>query len=94
MAGVGRLDTFMPKLSFLQLIRVFAAEVLGYSVLACLLGLAFGALFPGYIKGTLDMSVGTFYEFLFLYFGVCVLIATPLMLIGAWGILRLFRKRG
>jgi len=83
----------MPKLSFLQLVKVFAAGLLGYSVLACSLALAIGALFPTYIKGRLDMSVGTFYQFLFFYFGVCVLIATPLMLIGAWGILRLFTKR-
>ena len=83
----------MPRLSFLQLTKIFAAGFLGYALLLSVLSLGTALLFPSFVKGRLDMSIHTFFETVFYYFGVLGLIATPLMLTGAWCVLRFVRKR-
>lgn len=83
----------MPKLSFFQLAKIFLAGFLGYAVLLCLLAVGTVIVFPRFVRGNLDMSPDTFYQMVFYYLGVSVLIATPLMLGGAWCVLRLFRRR-
>jgi hypothetical protein len=83
----------MHKLSFLQLTKIFAAGFLGYALLVSFLTLATALLFPAFIKGyPLDMSIHTFFETVFYFFGMLGVIAATLMLAGAWCILRVFRK--
>jgi hypothetical protein len=82
----------MPTLSFSQLAKVFAAGFVGYALVISLLSLATAVAFPDFVKGRMDMSLHEFFRMVFYYFGVLGLIATPLMLIGAWGLLRVFRK--
>jgi hypothetical protein len=84
----------MPKLSFLQLTKVFVAGFLGYALLVAVLSFGTALFFPSYIKsGWLDMSIHEFLKAIFFYFGILGAIATPLMLVGAWCILRLFSGR-
>jgi len=83
----------MPKLSFFQLTKVFVAGFIGYAVLLCLITIAVGVVFPDYVKLRFDMSIDTFLEMVFFYFGIFGFIATFLMLIGAWCILRLVSPR-
>ena len=84
----------MPKLSFFQLTKVFAAGFIGYAVLVSLVSVGAAVVFPEFVKAQFDMSIRTFLETIVFYFGFFGLIATPLMLIGAWCILRLVKHRG
>ena len=84
----------MPRLTFIQLTKVFAAGFLGYALLIAVLSFGTALLFPSYIKsGWIDMSIHEFLKTVFFWFGVFGVIATPLMLFGAWCILRWFRRR-
>jgi hypothetical protein len=82
----------MPRLSLFQLTKVFAAGFLGYAVLVTLFSVGIALLFPSYIIARFDMSIDTFLELLFVYLGFLGAMATFLMLIGAWVVLRLFRR--
>ena len=84
----------MPKLSFFQLTKVFVAGFIGYALLISLASIAAAVIYPDYIKLRFDMSIDTFLEMVFFHFGFLGLIATSLMLICAWAILRLLRPRG
>ena len=84
----------MPKLSFIQLTKIFVAGFLGYALLVSILSLGTALLFPSFIKGSpLDMSIGTFFQDVFYFFGFLGIIATLLMLVGAWFVLRIFRRK-
>ena len=83
----------MPTLSFFQLAKIFAAGFFGYAILLCLLTVGTVVLFPLYVSGDLDMSPDTLYRMVFYYLGVPVLIATSVMLVAAWGVLRFLRRR-
>jgi hypothetical protein len=84
----------MPRLTFIQLTKVFAVGFLGYALLIAVLCLGTALLFPSYIKGgRIDMSIHEFLKTMFICFGGFGVIATSLMLIGAWGLLRVFRER-
>jgi hypothetical protein len=84
----------MPKLTFFQLTKVFLAGFIGYALLISVASITVAVIFPDYVKLRFDMSIDTFLEMIFFYFGFLGLVATCLMLIGAWGILRLVRRRG
>ena len=86
--------TIMPRLTFFQLTKIFAAGFLGYALLVMLLSVGTALLFPGFVKGWLDRSIGTFYHEVFAYFGFFGIVSAVLMLVGAWGILRLAGKAG
>lgn len=73
----------MPKLSFLQLTKVFGAGFVGYTVLVSILSVSAAAAFPEYLKMRFDMSIDTFLTMVFFYFGFFGLVAMLLMLIGA-----------
>ncbi len=83
----------MPKLSFLQLTKIFGAGFVGYTVLVSVLSVGATVVFPDYLKKRFDMSLDMFLETMFIYFGLLGLVAMLLMLIGAWCILRLTRRR-
>jgi hypothetical protein len=83
----------MPRLSFLQLTKIFAVGILGYALLLCILSIGTVILFPNYVRGTLDVSPGNLYQTVFYFLGVPVLIASPFMLAAAWCVLHLFKKR-
>ena len=85
--------THMPKLSFLQLTRIFIAGFIGYAVLGSLVIIGAAVVFPDYVKGRFDMDIYNFLKMMFVYSGVFGLTVTPFMLIGARGILRLLRPR-
>jgi len=84
----------IPKLTFFQLTKVFGAGFLGYALLVTLGSISAAVIFPDYVKLRFDMSIHTFLEMVFFYCGFFGLVATSLMLIGAWFILRLFRPKG
>jgi hypothetical protein len=81
----------MPRLSFFQLTKIFAAGFLGYAAILAILSVGTALLFPSFVKSRLDMSIHTFYESIFYFFGFLGGVSTFLMLIGAWCVLRLFR---
>ena len=83
----------MARPTFYQLCKIFAAGLVGYLILLLFASLAFAALFPNFIKTRIDMSIGNFLEYVMVYFGLWGVAAAPLMLIGAWLILRIFRPR-
>jgi len=83
----------MPKLSFLQMTKIFVAGFFGYAVLGSLVTLGAAAVFPDYLKRHLDMDIPNFLSMMFVYFGLFGLIVTPFMLVGAWVVLRAFRRR-
>jgi len=84
----------MPKLTFLQLAKIFAAGFFGYALLISVAAVGIALLFPSFVKnGPLDMSIHNFLHEVFYYLGGFGIIATLLMLPGAWCILRLFRSR-
>jgi len=83
----------MMRLTFYQLCKVFAAGLVGYLILLLFASLAFAAFFPSFIKTRIDMSIGNFVEYVMVYFGLWGIAAAPLMLLGAWLILRIFRQR-
>jgi len=83
----------MPTLSLFQLAKVFAAGFVGYALFISVLSVGTAVAFPDFVKARLDMSLHEFFRMVFYYFGLLGLIATPLMLIGAWGFSRLFRPR-
>lgn len=83
----------MSRLSFFELAKVFGAGFLGYALLVTCLSVGTALFFPSYLTGGwLDMSIHEFFRTMFDYFGLFGLLATPMMLIGAWCILRLFRR--
>lgn len=86
--------TNMPKLTFFQLTKIFVAGFLGYALLVLLLSVGAANFFPGFVKGRLDMSIGTFYHEVFIYFGFFGMVSALLMLVGAWCILGLAGKAG
>jgi cyanate permease len=83
----------MLKLSFGQLAKIFAAGFLGYVLLLSLFSVGLAFLFPSFIKRQLDTSIDTFFETMFLVFGVWGILTTPIMLVGAWCVLRLLGLR-
>ena len=83
----------MPKLSFLQLTKVFGVGFIGYTVLVSIVSVGAAAAFPAYFKKRFDMSIDTFLTMVLFYSGFFGLVAMLLMLIGAWCILRLVRPR-
>ena len=83
----------MPNLTFPQLAKVFGAGFLGYAVLGSLTAVGVAFLCPGFINGTLDISVDTYLKTAFFYFGVLGVVVALLMFAGAWCILRLFGQR-
>ena len=86
--------TRMPNLSFLQLAKVFAAGFLGYVVLTSFAAFVVALAFPNFVNGDpLDMSIDMFFKTVFFHFGILGVVATLLMLVGAWCILRLFTRR-
>ena len=83
----------MPLLSLFQLTKVFAAGFVGYAMVVSLVSVGTAAFFPGYIKGRLDMSIELFFWMVFYYFGAFGIFVTALMVVSAWCILRLWRRR-
>ncbi len=84
----------MPKLSFFQLTKIFVAGFIGYALLVSLLSITLAVVFPHYIVRRFDMSIDTFFLMVSWYFGIFGIVATFLMLIGAWAVLRFSRLRG
>jgi hypothetical protein len=82
----------MARLTFYQLCKIFTAGLVGYLILLLFASLVFAALFPTFIKSRIDMSIGNFLEYVMFYFGLLGVAAAPLMLIGAWLILRILRQ--
>lgn len=84
----------MPRLSFIEVVKIFSAGFLGYALFVLILSVGTATLFPGFVKGRLDRSIYTFYQDVFAYFGFFGIVAAVLMLIGAWCILRLTGRKG
>jgi hypothetical protein len=59
----------MPRLTFFQLTKVFAAGFLGYALLISALSCGTALLFPSFIKtGWFDMSIHEFFKTIFYFF--------------------------
>jgi hypothetical protein len=83
----------LSEIRFATLAKIFALGSLGCAAITFLLVFASGAIFPRYIGDAFDMSVSTFWQISLVYLGCVLFITAPLMLLGAWVLLRLGRLR-
>jgi hypothetical protein len=83
----------LSDMRFATLAKIFALGFLGCAVITFLLVFAAGAIFPRYIRGAFDMSVSSFWQISLVYLGCVLFITAPLMLLGAWILLRLASLR-
>ena len=81
----------MPKLTFLQLVKVFAAGLFGYLVILITLSLMIELFFPHFMRSVLDFSPREFLK-LPIFFGVVGTVLATISLIAAWCFTRVFSK--
>lgn len=83
----------MSRLPFFLLIKIFAVGLAGYSILLGRLTVGTVVFCPHFVTGGIDVTRGTFYEMIFYWLEMPVLIATPVMLVVSWSVFHFFGKK-
>jgi hypothetical protein len=85
-------------MSFQNLAKIFGVGLLGYEVLVGAITLGWALISPrsmiGFFDASLDTSLRFSVELLLYYFGGIGIVVAVVMLMSAWCILNLFRRRG